>query len=63
MAVVVLLLALNWRRVHPFEAAVLLVLAGATLLAQRNAVWLAFAIAALLPPLLDRSRARAPAAA
>ena len=54
VAVVVLLLALNWRRVHPFEAAVLLVLAAATLLAQRNAVWLAFAIAALLPPLLDR---------
>ena len=54
VAVVVVLVALNWRRARLFEAAVLLTLAGATLLAQRNAVWLALAIAALLPPLLDR---------
>jgi hypothetical protein len=54
VAAVVVLVALNWRRARLFEAAVLLALAAATLLAQRNAVWLALAIAALLPPLLDR---------
>ena len=51
--IVVALLATQWRRAHLFDALVLVLLAAATLMAQRNVVWLALAFVALAPPLLD----------
>lgn len=53
VAVVAVFVVAQWRRTHPFDSLVLIALAAATMIAQRNAVWLALAIAALLPPLVD----------